>query len=245
MKLIDDIPGVHFSVWAPAAQRVSVVGDFNNWDGRVHQMRKLLPSGVWEIFLPGVHEGSHYKFEVRGAHGEVNLKTDPYAFFAQHGLETGCMVFDLGRYTWNDAEWMHRRSQMDPYNSPMSIYEVHLASWRHIPEEGDRWLNWDELADQLVPYAQDMGFTHLELLPISEHPFDGSWGYQTLGLYSPTARFGEPAGLRRFVAQHHAKAIGVFDQAFAAVSPPQTQLIVAQLVTRGGGALEQALAANL
>ncbi len=209
VKLIDDIPGVHFSVWAPAAQRVSVVGDFNNWDGRVHQMRKLLPSGVWEIFLPGVHEGSHYKFEVRGAHGEVHLKTDPYAFFAQHGLETGCMVFDLGRYTWNDAEWMHRRSQIDPYNSPMSIYEVHIGSWQRIPEEGNRPLSYIELGDRLIPYVKEMGFTHIELMPVMEYPFDGSWGYQVVNYYAPTSRFGNPDEFRNFVDRCHQEGIGV------------------------------------
>ncbi|PAZ00548.1 MAG: 1,4-alpha-glucan branching enzyme [Spartobacteria bacterium AMD-G4] len=209
VKLIDDIPGVHFSVWAPAAQRVSVVGDFNNWDGRVHQMRKLLPSGVWEIFLPGVHEGSHYKFEIRGAHGEVHLKTDPYAFFAQHGLETGCMVFDLGRYTWNDAEWMHRRSQIDPYNSPMSIYEVHIGSWQRIPEEGNRPLSYIELGDRLIPYVKEMGFTHIELMPVMEYPFDGSWGYQVVNYYAPTSRFGNPDEFRNFVDRCHQEGIGV------------------------------------
>jgi len=209
VKLIDDIPGVHFSVWAPAAQRVSVVGDFNNWDGRVHQMRKLLPSGVWEIFLPGVHEGSHYKFEVRGPHGEVHLKTDPYAFFAQHGLETGCMVFDLGRYTWSDAEWMHRRSQIDPYNSPMSIYEVHTGSWQRIPEEGNRPLSYIELGDRLIPYVKEMGFTHIELMPVMEYPFDGSWGYQVVNYYAPTSRFGNPDEFRNFVDRCHQEGIGV------------------------------------
>jgi len=209
VKLIDDIPGVHFSVWAPAAQRVSVVGDFNNWDGRVHQMRKLLPSGVWEIFLPGVHEGSHYKFEVRGPHGEVHLKTDPYAFFAQHGLKTGCMVFDLGRYTWNDAEWMHRRSQIDPYNSPMSIYEVHIGSWQRIPEEGNRPLSYIELGDRLIPYVKEMGFTHIELMPVMEYPFDGSWGYQVVNYYAPTSRFGNPDEFRNFVDRCHQEGIGV------------------------------------
>ena len=209
VKLIDDVPGVHFSVWAPSAQRVSVVGDFNNWDGRVHQMRKLLPSGIWEIFLPGVHEGAHYKFEIRSAHGEVSLKTDPYAFFAQHGLETGCMVFDLGRYTWNDAEWMNRRSKVDSYNSPMSIYEVHIGSWQRIPEEGNRLLSYLELGDRLIPYVKEMGFTHIELMPVMEHPFDGSWGYQVVNYYAPTSRFGNPDEFRNFVDRCHQEGIGV------------------------------------
>jgi len=209
VKVIGDVPGVHFAVWAPAAQRVSVVGDFNNWDGRVHQMRKLLPSGVWEIFLPGVHEGAHYKFEIRGEHGDVFLKTDPYAFFAQHGLETGCMVFDLGRYQWNDNEWMQTRPQIDSYNAPMSIYEVHIGSWQRIPEDGNRSLSYRELGDRLIPYVREMGFTHIELMPVMEHPFDGSWGYQVVNYYAPTSRFGNPDEFRNFVDRCHQAGIGV------------------------------------
>jgi len=209
VKVIGDVPGVHFAVWAPAAQRVSVVGDFNNWDGRIHQMRKLLPSGVWEIFLPGVHEGAHYKFEIRGEHGDVFLKTDPYAFFAQHGLETGCMVFDLGRYQWNDDEWMRTRPQIDSYNAPMSIYEVHIGSWQRIPEDGNRSLSYRELGDRLIPYVKEMGFTHIELMPVMEHPFDGSWGYQVVNYYAPTSRFGNPDEFRNFVDRCHQAGIGV------------------------------------
>ena len=209
VKVIGDVPGVHFAVWAPSAQRVSVVGDFNNWDGRVHQMRKLLPSGVWEIFLPGVHEGAHYKFEIRSQHGDVFLKTDPYAFFAQHGVETGCMVFDLGRYQWGDEEWMRKRPQIDSYNAPMSIYEVHIGSWQRIPEEGNRPLSYRELGDRLIPYVKEMGFTHIELMPVMEHPFDGSWGYQVVNYYAPTSRFGNPDEFRSFVDRCHQAGIGV------------------------------------
>ena len=209
VKIINDIPGVHFAVWAPSAQRVSVVGDFNSWDGRVHQMRKLLPSGVWEIFLPGVHEGAHYKFEIRSAHGDVFLKTDPYAFFAQHGTETGCMVFNLERYQWNDSEWIKKRSETDSYNSPMSIYEVHIGSWQRIPEEGNRSLSYCELGDRLIPYVKEMGFTHIELMPVMEHPFDGSWGYQVVNYYAPTSRFGNPDEFRNFVDRCHQAGIGV------------------------------------
>ena len=209
VKVIGDVPGVHFAVWAPSAQRVSVVGDFNNWDGRVHQMRKLLPSGVWEIFLPGVHEGAHYKFEIRSQHGDVFLKTDPYAFFAQHGIETGCMVFDLGRYQWGDEEWMRKRPQVDSYNAPMSIYEVHIGSWQRIPEEGNRPLSYRELGDRLIPYVKEMGFTHIELMPVMEHPFDGSWGYQVVNYYAPTSRFGNPDEFRNFVDRCHQAGIGV------------------------------------
>ncbi len=205
----DGVPGVHFAAWAPNAQRVSVVGDWNHWDGRVHSMRKMLPSGIWEIFVPGIHEGTHYKFEVRGPHGELMLKTDPFAFYAQHGQQTGCMVFDLERYQWNDAEWMQRRSGTDPYNSPMSIYEVHLGSWQRIPEDGDRPLSYLELSDRLIPYVKEMGFTHIELMPVMEHPFDGSWGYQVVNYYAPSSRFGSPDEFRHFVDRCHQEGIGV------------------------------------
>jgi len=206
---IGGIQGVHFAVWAPSAQRVSVTGDFNGWDGRVHPMRKMVPSGVWEIFLPGVHEGAHYKFEIRGPHGEVFLKTDPYAFFAQHTTLTGCMVFDLNRFSWSDSEWMEKRRGRDPYATPMSIYEVHLGSWQRLPEEGNRFLSYIELADRLIPYVKELGFTHIELLPVMEHPFDGSWGYQVVNYYAPTSRFGNPDEFRHFVDRCHQEGIGV------------------------------------
>ena len=209
VKVIDDVPGVHFAVWAPSAQRVSVVGDFNNWDGRIHPMRKLTPSGVWEIFLPGVHEGSHYKFEIRSEVGDVFLKTDPYAFFAQHGTSTGCIVFDLTRYQWSDQAWIENRPKIDPYNSPMSIYEVHIGSWQRIAEDGDRSLSYLELGDRLIPYVKEMGFTHIELMPVMEHPFDGSWGYQIVNYYAPTSRFGNPDEFRNFVDRCHQEGIGV------------------------------------
>ncbi len=209
VREVEGVEGVHFSVWAPSAQRLSVVGDFNSWDGRVHPMRKLVPSGVWEIFLPGVHEGAHYKFEVRGPQGEVFLKTDPYAFFAQHTTETGCIVFDLGRYQWDDADWMEMRRRRDPYATPMSAYEVHLGSWQRITEEGDRFLSYIELGDRLIPYVKEMGFTHIELLPVMEHPFDGSWGYQVVNYYAPTSRFGNPDEFRNFVDRCHQAGIGV------------------------------------
>lgn len=202
------VHGTHFAVWAPNAQRVSVVGDFNGWDGRIHPMRKMIPAGIWEIFIPGVRENAHYKFEVRGPQGEVFLKTDPFAFYAQHGTQTGCMVFDLNRYTWGDAEWMKKRTQRDQYNSPMSIYEVHLGSWqRH--GDGNRFLSYIELGDRLIPYVKEMGFTHIELMPVAEHPFDGSWGYQVVNYYAPTSRFGNPDEFRNFVDRCHQAGIGV------------------------------------
>jgi 1,4-alpha-glucan branching enzyme len=206
---IAGVCGTHFAVWAPNAQRVSVVGDFNQWDGRIHPMRKMVPAGIWEIFLPEVGEGTHYKFEIRGPQGDVFLKTDPFAFFAQHGTSTGCMVFDLNRYAWDDAEWMKARAERDPYNSPMSIYEVHLGSWQRVAEDGNRYLSYLELADRLIPYAKEMGFTHIELLPVMEHPFDGSWGYQVVNYYAPTSRHGNPDEFRNFVDRCHQAGLGV------------------------------------
>ena len=206
---IGGVHGTHFAVWAPNAQRVSVVGDFNHWDGRVHTMRKMIPAGIWEIFIPGVRENAHYKFEVRGPQGDIFLKTDPFAFYAQHGTSTGCMVFDIDRYTWGDSEWMKKRTQGDPYNSPMSIYEVHLGSWQRHIEEGNRVLSYIELGDRLIPYVKEMGFTHIELMPVAEHPFDGSWGYQVVNYYAPTSRFGNPDEFRNFVDRCHQAGIGV------------------------------------
>ena len=203
------ISGTSFAVWAPNAQRVSVVGDFNDWDGRFHMMRRLGGSGIWEIFIPGVEEGDHYKFEIRGPHGDVFLKTDPYGFFAQHDLRTACMVTDLGRYGWSDREWMARRASHDPYSSPMSVYEVHLGSWRRNQEDHDRPLSYLELSQELVSYVTEMGFTHVELLPVMEHPFDGSWGYQVVNFFAPSSRFGTPDEFRHLVDALHRAGIGV------------------------------------
>ncbi|HEY8903524.1 MAG TPA: 1,4-alpha-glucan branching protein GlgB [Chthoniobacterales bacterium] len=206
---LDGVRGVHFAVWAPNAQRVSVVGDFNHWDGRVHPMRKLVPAGIWEIFIPEAPEGAHYKFEIRGPHGEIFLKTDPFAFYAQHGTQTGCMVFDLDRYAWSDEAWMKARQERDSIHSPVSIYEVHLGSWQRIVDDGNRSLSYHELADRLIPYVKELGFTHIELMPVMEHPFDGSWGYQVVNYYAPTSRFGNPDDFRHFVDRCHQEGIGV------------------------------------
>jgi 1,4-alpha-glucan branching enzyme len=206
---IDGTRGTTFHVWAPNAQRVSVVGDFNCWDGRVHPMRKLLGCGVWEIFLPGVGEGTHYKFEVKQAHGALVLKSDPFAFFSQHGKETASLVFDLHRYKWSDADWMEKRKAREWHRSPVSIYEVHLGSWQRKPEEGNRFLSYRELADTLIPYVLEMGFTHVELMPVVEHPFEGSWGYQVTGYFAPTSRFGNPDEFRYLVDRFHQAGIGV------------------------------------
>lgn len=208
-KVIDGITGTLFAVWAPNAQRVSVVGDFNQWDGRYHMMRRLGPSGIWEIFLPGVQEGAHYKYELRGPHGDVFLKTDPYGFFAQHNQETACMVYDLGRYQWSDEKWLAKRHSTDLYRTPISIYEVHLGSWRRVPEENNRPLSYRELAKELVSYVTTMGFTHVELMPVMEHPFEGSWGYQVVNYYAPSSRFGKPDEFRYLIDALHQAGIGV------------------------------------
>ena len=209
LREIGGVRGTAFHVWAPNAQRVSVVGDFNAWDGRRHTMRKLLGCGVWEIFLPGVAEGAHYKFEVKGCHGAIVLKSDPFAFFGQHSTDTASLVFDLHRYTWADADWMESRKAKEWHRSPVSIYEVHLGSWQRKPEEGDRYLSYREFADSLLTYVLEMGYTHIELLPILEHPFDGSWGYQVTGFFAPTSRFGNPDEFRYFVDRCHQAGVGV------------------------------------
>jgi 1,4-alpha-glucan branching enzyme len=209
LRTLDGERGVYFAVWAPNAQRVSVVGDFNNWDGRVHPMRKLLGAGVWELFLPGVGENAHYKFEIRTPAGALLLKSDPFAFFNQHGIETSSLVYDLERYQWSDHEWMASRASRNLPNSPLSIYEVHLGSWRRRADEGNRFLSYLEFAETLLPYVLEMGYTHIELLPIAEHPFEGSWGYQVTNYYAPTSRFGTPDELRHFIDKCHQAGIGI------------------------------------
>jgi len=203
------ISGRRFTVWAPNAQRVSVVGDFNGWDGRVHPMRKRIEAGVWEIFLPGVGPGAHYKFEISGADGGLVEKSDPLAFFSQNGEQTASITWDLHNYTWGDAAWMGARAESDPYHEPLSIYEVHLGSWARKPEEGDRWLTYREFANSLLDHVCEMGFTHIELMPVSEFPFDGSWGYQVTGYFAPTSRFGNPDDFRYFVDCCHQRGVGV------------------------------------
>ncbi len=199
--------GVHFAVWAPDAQRVSVVGDFNQWDGRRHIMRKRVDTGVWEIFIPGVSYGTLYKYELIGRDGSLlPLKADPVGFGAEMRPSTASVVRDTA-FAWSDNEWLRARAARDPRRAPLSIYEVHLGSWRRA--DGWRWLNYDELADTLVPYVADLGFTHLELMPINEHPLDASWGYQPIGLFAPTSRYGEPAGFARFVDRCHRAGLGV------------------------------------
>jgi 1,4-alpha-glucan branching enzyme len=200
------VDGTRFAVWAPNASRVSVVGDFNHWDGRRHPMRLRRECGVWELFIPGVPKGALYKFEIRTHSGEVlPARADPYALQAELRPATASRVAQLPEKI-APSEPRKRANALD---APVSIYEVHLGSWRRVAEDGNRWLTWDELADALIPYAQDMGFTHLELMPISEHPFDGSWGYQPIGLYAPTSRFGDADGFGRLVTRCHAAGIGL------------------------------------
>jgi 1,4-alpha-glucan branching enzyme len=201
--------GVHFAVWAPNAHRVSVIGDFNGWDGRVTPMR-FLETGVWEIFIPGFADGEKYKFEVRTRNGAILKKTDPFARAYEAPPQTAAIVHDSSRYVWGDADWMSSRPAHGAWlEKPLSIYEVHLGSWARVPEDGNRFLTYRELAHRLVPYVKEMGFTHIELLPVMEHPFSGSWGYQVLGFFAPTARFGPPEDFKLFVDACHCEGLGV------------------------------------
>jgi 1,4-alpha-glucan branching enzyme len=205
-RAIDGIEGTSFALWAPNARRVSVTGDFNAWDGRRHPMRLRPQAGIWEIFLPGVRAGSRYKFELLGADDDKpGYKCDPYGRQSELRPATASVVAALPPpVPGSDA-----RRRANAPDAPISIYEVHAASWRRVPEQGNRFLSWDELADTLLPYAADLGFTHLELLPVGEHPLDASWGYQPIGLYAPTARHGDPEAMRRFVQRCHAAGLGV------------------------------------
>ena len=207
--VIDDIEGTIFRVWAPSARRVSIVGDFNFWDGRVHQMRVLGDSGIWELFIPGVSKGDIYKFEIRTPDFDIVEKADPYQFFAELRPKTASVVWDVRSYKWQDKEWLAERTDNPQYNKPMSIYEVHLGSWRRDPADINRFLSYRELAESLVPYVKEMGFTHIELLPIMEHPLDESWGYQTSGYFAVTSRFGTPQDFMYFVDCCHQNNIGV------------------------------------
>jgi 1,4-alpha-glucan branching enzyme len=205
---IDDVSGVNFAVWAPNARYVSVIGDFNQWDGRIHPMKRHGDSGIWELFIPGVEPGQRYKYELKSHHmGYHAEKIDPYGFYAERRPDTASIVADINQYTWNDDSYMQRRAKADPLTEPMSIYEVHLGSWKR--KEDNEWLTYRELADDLVKYVSEMGYTHIELLPVAEHPFDASWGYQVTGYYAPTSRFGSPDDFMYFVDKCHQNNIGV------------------------------------
>jgi 1,4-alpha-glucan branching enzyme len=207
LRTIDGVPGVSFAVWAPNAQRVSVVGDFNRWDGRCHPMRSLGSSGVWEVFIPGVGEGTHYKFEIKNLHGHLVLKTDPYGFFFETPPKTASIVWNTAKFPWTDGNWMQQRRMRDPLRSPVSIYEVHLGSWRK-KAMGDT-PGYRELAAPLIEYVKAMGFTHVQFLPVAEHAFYPSWGYQVTGFYAPTSRFGTPTDFQFMVNALHEAGIGV------------------------------------
>ncbi len=206
----EGVTGTAFAVWAPAARAISIVGDFNSWDGRLHAMRSLGASGIWEIFLPGVAPGQRYKYEILAADGELRLKADPYAQEAEHPPLTASIVFSA-RHKWSraDARWLKARSAVEPLARPMSIYEVHLGSWRLNTLEDNRPLTYIELADELCAYVNDMGFTHVELLPVMAHPFSGSWGYQVSGYFAPTPRYGSPDDFRAFVERMHENGVGL------------------------------------
>jgi len=207
LRVIDGVPGASFAVWAPNAQRVSVVGDFNHWDGRCHPLRLLAASGVWEIFIPGVGQGAHYKFEIRDAHGDIRLHTDPFGFFFEVAPKQAAIVWDAKKFAWTDEAWLRRRRERDQLRSPLSIYEVHVGSWQKKTAT-ESW-SYRELAQPLVAYVQSMGFTHVEFLPVAEHAFYPSWGYQVTGFYAPTSRFGTPDDFQFLVDALHAGGIGV------------------------------------
>jgi 1,4-alpha-glucan branching enzyme len=207
---IDGADGVHFAVWAPNAQRVSVIGDFNHWDGRVHPMRRRIPSGMWEIFIPQLPDGACYKYEIRTPAGHLLRKSDPYARRFEVPPNTASIVWTEGQYRWGDDAWMTDRPAKNAWHDrPMSVYEVHLGSWRTVPDDHNRYLTYREAADALVPYLREMGFTHVELMPVMEHPYTPSWGYQVIGFFAPTSRFGTPDDFRYLVDQCHRSGLGV------------------------------------
>ncbi|MBV8676775.1 MAG: 1,4-alpha-glucan branching enzyme, partial [Planctomycetaceae bacterium] len=206
----EGVRGVHFAVWAPNAMRVSVIGDFNRWDGRRHPMRSCGSSGIWEIFIPDLGQGEIYKFEIKSRYNSYLVqKADPYGFASELRPKTASIVWDVTNFGWNDDDWMRNRERTQDLHSPIAIYEVHLGSWKRKVEEGNRFLNYRELADDLVEYLKQTHFTHVELLPVSEHPFDASWGYQPVGYYAPTARFGTPDDFAYFVDTLHQNGFGV------------------------------------
>ncbi len=206
---VDGVSGVSFAVWAPNALRVSVVGDFNRWDGRYFPMRLLGNSGVWEIFIPGLQEGLLYKYEIVPRRGAMRLKTDPYGSYFEGPPNNASIIWDVASYEWNDQAWLERRARTNWLREPILVYEVHLGSWRRVPEDGNRPLTYREMARALVEYVKEMGFTHVEFMPLSEYPFDGSWGYQVTGFYAPTRRYGTPQDFMFLVDTLHQNGIGV------------------------------------
>jgi 1,4-alpha-glucan branching enzyme len=229
LTILDGVEGIYFAVWAPNARNVSVLGNFNHWDGRKHQMRRGR-TGIWELFIPELEVGVHYKYEIKNADGHIYEKSDPFGFQQEVRPKTASIVTDLDAYHWNDAAWMEKRRQTDSLSHPISVYELHLGSWMHaasaeLPhlangetgtpvivselKPGARFLTYRELAERLIPYVKNLGFTHIELMPVAEHPFDGSWGYQVIGYYACTSRYGSPADFMYFIDQCHQQGIGV------------------------------------
>ncbi|HEY3700148.1 MAG TPA: 1,4-alpha-glucan branching protein GlgB [Spongiibacteraceae bacterium] len=204
---IGGVPGVRFAVWAPNARRVSVVGDFNSWDGRRHTMRRRIEAGVWELFVPRLQPDTKYKYEILGPHGLLPLKSDPIALRAEAPPGSASIVSAPLNFNWSDDEWMRVRTERQSPHAPIATYEIHAGSWKHFA--AGQLPTWDELADTLIPYVAELGFTHIELMPITAHPFGGSWGYQSLGLYAPQATYGEPAAFARFVDRCHAAHVGI------------------------------------
>lgn len=212
---MNGIGGASFLVWAPSARRVSVIGSFNQWDGRTHPMRMIGSSGVWELFIPGLTQGDYYKYEIKTPSGELYVKDDPYAFYSERPPYNASIICNLDNYQWQDSAWLHERSNHTTFDRPVNIYEVHLGSWMQVPdpdpesETGFKALSYRQLADRLIPYVKGMGYTHLELLPVMEHPFDGSWGYQVTGYYAATSRYGKPEDFMYFVDTCHSNGLGV------------------------------------
>ena len=207
---VDGITGVLFAVWAPMAKRVSVVGNFNGWNGQQYQMRLRGASGVWEIFIPEIGEYEYYKYEIKDKNNNVFLKSDPYGYYAELKPKTASIVYNLDKYTWHDDEWIKNRGLGDNMQKPMSIYELHFGSWmKPVHNDEDSYFSYRELADRVIPYVKEMNYTHIEILPLAEHPFDGSWGYQVCGYYAATSRYGTPEDLMYFIDKCHENGIGV------------------------------------
>jgi 1,4-alpha-glucan branching enzyme len=209
LAVCENIEGTIFRVWAPAAKRVSVLGNFNGWDGRVHQMRTLDSTGIWEIFIPGIGQDELYKYEIKTQQDDIKVKSDPFQFFGELRPKTASIVRSLNNYTWGDESWREKKLMIPPYNQPLSIYEVHPGSWKRDPANPERFLTFRELAADLIPYVKNLGFTHVELMPVMEHPLDESWGYQVTAPFSFTSRYGIPEDFMYFVDQCHQNDIGV------------------------------------
>ncbi len=209
LREVEGVAGVNFAVWAPDAQAISVVGDFNAWDGCRHQMRKRIPSGVWELFIPNLAVGEKYKYRVVDCNGLESEKSDPFGFASELPPRTASVVANLDDYQWNDGDWIAQRESTDTLDRAISVYEFHLGSWRTDPTKPNGWMNYRDIAHQIVEYCKQLNFTHIELMPISEHPYTGSWGYQTVGYFACTSRYGTPEDFMYFVDYCHQNDLGV------------------------------------